>query len=375
MRGESAGALRRRLPARKCRSARYNRPPWRSSARPSSTETNRSSTPRPRPLRLMCFMGRANTQRREFDQTTDLLATPPGMGSMMGLLRRILKPQYVWRPLGIPRRVLRRHAPWRPEGRARVRLPWGVELEIETGEEIGRTLWEQGIHDLLVSEAIWRLLDPGATAVDGGAYVGYTTSLMVARVGATGRVAAFEPHPTLFSELEANLDRWRRAGEPWPRLELFRAALSDRSGSATLVSDPGFATNRGLSRVAEGEDGRPVETATLDERFGSEQIALLKLDVEGHEAAALRGAETLIDAGRIRHVLYEDHLRGESPTHSWLRHRGFTVFGLGRSLWRPLLVADLNLPDLAAHESPNYLATLDPGETVRRFRPLGWRVL
>src|ERR1051326_7108633 len=77
------------------------------------------------------------------------------------------KPEYVFRP----RQILRRFA-IRPKGAddtAEVLLPWGLPFRIRPQEVLGRAIWNTGVYDLAVSEALWRLTRPGETAVDAGA--------------------------------------------------------------------------------------------------------------------------------------------------------------------------------------------------------------
>src|SRR5580704_10103514 len=74
------------------------------------------------------------------------------------------KPEYVFRP----RQLLRRFGP-RPKGPddiAEVLLPWGLPFRIRPQEVLGRAIWNTGVYDLAVSEALWRLTDPGETVVD-----------------------------------------------------------------------------------------------------------------------------------------------------------------------------------------------------------------
>ncbi len=89
------------------------------------------------------------------------------------------------------------------------------------------------MYDLTVSEAIWRLLDPGAYAVDVGANIGHMTSVMAARVGVTGRVLAWRPHPDIYDELAANVGAWEAEGGG-AQVTARQVAFSDRSGTATL---------------------------------------------------------------------------------------------------------------------------------------------
>src|SRR3954449_12172031 len=116
----------------------------------------------------------------------------------------ILKPEYLFRP----RQLLRRLRAGTDVGNAtvRVRLPGGADFVAPGSDHIAKALLHLGVFDLVVTETLWRLIDPGEVVVDAGANIGYMSSIMAARVGAGcgGGGGAFEPHPQLFRELQAN---------------------------------------------------------------------------------------------------------------------------------------------------------------------------
>ena len=115
----------------------------------------------------------------------------------------IIKPEYIFQPKVLWRRLL----PLRrlPEKEfIDYRLPWGMSIRLPAQEIQSAKMWRFGIYDLTVTEALWRLADPGETAIDIGANAGYMTSVLIARVSPKegGQVYAFEPHPEVFKELE-----------------------------------------------------------------------------------------------------------------------------------------------------------------------------
>jgi hypothetical protein len=75
----------------------------------------------------------------------------------------------------------------------------------------------------------------------------------------------------------------------------------------------------GLSSLHDNTDGWPTSTAqvnlvTIDSEVGDREIAIIKVDVEGHELPALRGAQTTIT--RCRPVLVIEHTRWRfAPSH------------------------------------------------------------
>jgi FkbM family methyltransferase len=298
----------------------------------------------------------------------------------MNVLKPLTTPAYFFRPRQIVhrfKRALRRA----PLGQFEtVVLPWGAQLRIRPSEVIGSNIWCYGIFDLVVCEAICRLLDPSETALDIGANVGQMTSLMRCRVGKKGRVVAFEPHPELFSELRHNMEGLQ-APEAAAAAELHNVALSDVVGEALLEEGPAWADNRGVSKLvsagASTERAVAVKTAVLDEMFdGRTAIGLCKMDVEGHELQVLKGAARLLRERRVRDIIFEELDAYPSPVHQVLLDSGFTIFSLHSRLWKPLLAPALQRVAFnRGVDGVNFLATLDPQRAVQRFEARGWRGL
>jgi hypothetical protein len=160
-------------------------------------------------------------------------------------------------------------------------------------------------------------------------------------------------------------------------IEAYGVALSRDAGGGRLFRiasrhNMGVAGLRG-----DGDDGNAddfaVELARLDDVTGDGDVALLKADVEGHELAVFEGAQRLLGEGRIRHVVFEDYGTHPTPAMTFLEGHGMSIYAL-----RPSLVGLRVLPATEASApsgwpGPNYLATRDPDEALRRLRPRGWR--
>lgn len=134
---------------------------------------------------------------------------------------------------------------------------------------------------------------PGGVALDVGANVGAYALLLGAWMRPGGRVYAFEPSPGAYDGLRRHVELNGLGGVVRP----VRAAVSDAEGTAALAG----AHQQGTSRLAHPDDGNTmtVETMTIDGFCAREGITptLIKIDVEGWELEALRGARDTIARG------------------------------------------------------------------------------
>ncbi len=137
-----------------------------------------------------------------------------------------------------------------------------------------------------------KMIAPGSITVDVGANCGlYTREL----TRLSNRVHAFEPSHEMASLL-------RRTSAP--NTVVHEMACSDRAGhTALFIPDGNDGPVYGLASLEQHDDAdsqktsfhsRPVRTARLDSVV-EDDVAFVKVDVEGHELRVLHGASGLID--------------------------------------------------------------------------------
>jgi FkbM family methyltransferase len=197
--------------------------------------------------------------------------------------------------LGVPHVATLRHP---AAGRLRFWVHGRTEQFRVRGYGAEREVWERFL----------ALLRPADVVFDVGASLGLYA---VAAARLCRAVYAFEPDPAILARLRANIALNRLANlhaVPW--------AAGDRPATLTLYSDgaDGFAP----SLAAHGGPGAPrgvvpVQARPLDEAVAAGELPppdVLKLDVEGAEALALRGAARIL-AGELgpppRALLVEIH--------------------------------------------------------------------
>jgi len=288
------------------------------------------------------------------------------------------KAEYLLRPHQIVRRL------WREaEGRRRevktVRLPWGPEIAVNTADSIGWSLYTRAIYETHVTEALWRLVQPGDSVVDAGANIGYMTSLFAVRVGKAGKIYCFEPHPEVFQDLQRNVTAWK-AKLPSASFSLYEAALGAREEFGSLRVPDLFSTNRMVSRIepspSQGEgQSFQVKVLALDNVIPKhETIRLVKLDVEGYELAVLNGMEGLLRARRVRHIVFEEMQDFPAATHQFLCNMGYAIFGIDRQFSGIRILRDRQPRyDPLVGPPPNYLATIEPELAVSHLQGGIWQ--
>lgn len=158
-------------------------------------------------------------------------------------------------------------------------------IDVTAGHRLFKPVLDIGI--------ISAMCRPGDCILDIGANVGDWTMPFALRVGAAGRVLAFEPVPYL-AETIAKTARINR--QSW--VEIHQLALSATDGQAEFSVEQGNSGGSRLGRATGDFSVISVPTRRLDallaERPDIDRIDFIKVDVEGHELQVLRGAtETL----------------------------------------------------------------------------------
>lgn len=167
--------------------------------------------------------------------------------------------------------------------------------------------------------------------LDIGANLGFF-ALQVARRAVNGRVYAFEPHPRLAGLLRASAyigGLGQLAGEG--RLACHECAVGDFNGPATF-SYPDRHLGGGTLGQGVGEQVK-AQMRRLDDVFSPDFTCdLIKIDVEGHELAAMQGMRKLLERSPDVKILFEKLGRDcgyEDRIEAFLRPLGMSIFGVG----------------------------------------------
>lgn len=182
-----------------------------------------------------------------------------------------------------------------------------------------------GQYELAMQEAIWSHLEPGDTFFDVGANAGFFSLVAAARVGAAGKVIAFEPLPG-----NAAVVREQFALNALSQCKLLQVAVSDQAGQATFHFQQGAPATPHLGAARRDEESIQVPLSTLDgcvEKYGRPTV--IKMDIEGAEVKALEGAKELLQGARKPVWLIETHgEEAEQGVQRILREAKYTFHSL-----------------------------------------------
>ena len=149
-----------------------------------------------------------------------------------------------------------------------------------------------GKYEVETTQAVSWLLRPGMTFVDVGANIGWYSVLAARLVGTEGRVYAFEPDTRTAGILRQNVTT--NGFEATVRIS--QQAVSSRPGVVRLFCGQDRATNSMHPTKWTSSQHVDVPATTLDDFFEAEgwpPVHLVKMDIEGAEAEAMKGmAET-----------------------------------------------------------------------------------
>jgi FkbM family methyltransferase len=145
-----------------------------------------------------------------------------------------------------------------------------------------------------------KIVFQGAVVVDVGANIGIYSQFLSRCVGPTGQVHSFEPSLDNFRRLSA-------ATRHLANVRLTRAIVGEASGEWKLyVSDKLNVDHRAYQAYGDSRRAVPTRMVALDDYFRpAQRVDLIKMDIQGYELHALRGAQRVLRENRDIKLLLE----------------------------------------------------------------------
>ena len=168
-------------------------------------------------------------------------------------------------------------------------------------------LWEITVQHVYESGKV--TLHPGDTVIDCGAHIGVFTRYALSR-GAS-RVVAIEPEPTNTAILEANFLKEIAEG----RVKLVKAGVWNERAYLTLSdSEDNSARHTFVADLEHSKKLPGMPVLPLDEivgQLGLDRVDFIKMDIEGAERRALKGARQTLERFKPRMAICTYHLHDD----------------------------------------------------------------
>ena len=182
------------------------------------------------------------------------------------------------------------------------------------------------VYEPEVERVLRAFADVPYTFVDAGANLGYWSILAGSRELGAHRSIAIEAASQTFERLLGNCALNAN------RFECVSGAVAERAGMSVTFALSAHHAGSGIEEtgdVRRVQGSEIVSTVTLDDVIAEHGAAgdplVVKLDVEGAEIAALRGARKLLESDGL--ILYEDHGKDpEARVSAAALELGWTVF-------------------------------------------------
>lgn len=186
--------------------------------------------------------------------------------------------------------------------RVTARTFWDDRMTVVFPEKVSVSIARYGVFEEGLSSIVMEALKPGMVFFDVGAHFGYFSLLAAWLVGETGRVDAFEPTPSTFEILTANL-----GGRP--NVKLNNLALF-REESTLSLADYGITyaahNTLGEGKLDSGTKAKltprqvTVRATSLDRYVSDTGVrpGFVKIDAEGAELEILKGMERVLAEAR-----------------------------------------------------------------------------
>lgn len=191
----------------------------------------------------------------------------------------------------------------------------GLKIIIDPIKDVGleRNLYYTGTYEKGTLHVIQEVLKRGEGFIDVGANIGLMSLIGAKTLGERGRVYAFEPHPKTLEILRENISL-----NAFNNIEVFDNAVGSEKGVAQIYDQ--WVASRGSATMVKPENETEhyeVQVVRLDECFGrhNSPISLIKIDIEGFELDALKGAKNtildhepvlIIECSELRNNSHED---------------------------------------------------------------------
>lgn len=200
--------------------------------------------------------------------------------------------------------------------RKQVVLPDKRVYEIDPISDLGLKITQNQAYEPEMTQCIEQLLEKGDSFIDLGANEGYFTVLASSLVSSTGKIYSIEPQKRLWEVIKQNVML-----NSLSNVQLLPYGIGSEKQELVLQLYP--STNSGATSFSTSFNFKIAFDSYRKKLYGTQlskvirlddlsdimtsKIKLIKIDIEGYELEALKGATELLKNKRFDYLLVEIH--------------------------------------------------------------------
>ena len=212
------------------------------------------------------------------------------------IIRKFLR---LWARIGVApgylHQIVDRYSTWLYTKPLTRKIAGGGKILCDLRDHVESRIYFFGAYEPIEAYLFCQLIRPDMHIVDAGANIGFYSLLASSRLSTRGKVFSFEPIPSNIEKLKLNIQRSHK-----PKIKVIEKGLWNKKEVIKFSLAQEFIGNEGSYSASRTKGAKhsfncPVEP--LDAFIDSEEIPkvdLIKMDIEGAELFALKGAKNLI---------------------------------------------------------------------------------
>ena len=175
-------------------------------------------------------------------------------------------------------------------------------------------------YEFYVKKIFEKISSRSSVIVDIGANIGRYTVL--AGINSKAKIFSIEPEEDNFRILSKNVEL-----NHLENAEILKVALGDKKGNAKLFKSIDPINNGGHSLKSETSEFEVVKVETFDNLFKNktENVDLVKIDVEGFELGVLKGMKSFLSKKKIKNIILEIDKENFNEIMSIFKENGYSV--------------------------------------------------
>jgi FkbM family methyltransferase len=186
-----------------------------------------------------------------------------------------------------------------------------------------------GVFEFYSTEVVKKFIKEDSVVIDVGANIGYYSVIFSKLVGGNGKVLSFEPTAHFYKILSDNLKE-----NKCDNVRTFSFGLSDKQQTLDIyIGDSSATIHDPTPETAISKEA--IKLFPLDEKiveFNLSRLDFIKIDIDGHEPAFLKGAIKTIRKFKplvlleVSHTHYLEYGVTAWDFYSYLKDEGFFIY-------------------------------------------------